>query len=148
MDDLIIKAKTDDKSLETVLNLYAPVVRGIARKYFLLGGEQEDLVQEGMVALYHAIITFDEKNGASFKTYAKNCISNKIISAIKTANRQKNTALNQYTSILEELDEDEDGYIIISDDLTPEENYIRRQRNLLIVQKLKEELSFEQRNIK
>lgn len=146
-DKVLILAKTDDKALEKVLEEYSPIVRGISRRYFLFGGEQEDLIQEGMVGLYQAIMSFDIKNGTSFKTYAINCIDNKIKSAIKTANRQKNLALNQYTTILDELDDEEDGYILISDEMSPEESFFRRQRIRLIVQKLREELSVEERKI-
>lgn len=146
MED-ITKAKTDEKALEEVLSVYAPIVRGIARRYFLLGGEQEDLIQEGMVGLYQAIMTFDEGNGAKFKTYATNCIDNKIKTAIKKANNQKNFALNQYTTILDELDDDEEGYIVISSDLSPEESFLRSQRNKQIVEQLKANLSVEQRKI-
>ncbi len=145
--DVLSKAKTDEHALELILNEYAPIVRGISRRYFLFGGEQEDLIQEGMVGLYQAIMSFDEKNGTSFKTYAINCIDNKIKTAIKQANRQKNLALNQYTTILDELDDDEEGYIVISEGMSPEESYFRRQRNRLIVQRLKEELSLEERKI-
>ena len=85
----------DKQATEELLLRHAGLVRGIARGFFLMGGETEDLLQEGMIGLYHAI--GDYKSGAessSFKNFAYLCVSRRIMDAVKTAARKKNVPLN------------------------------------------------------
>lgn len=85
----------DKQATEELLLRHAGLVRGIARGFFLMGGETEDLLQEGMIGLYHAI--GDYKSGAessSFKNFAYLCVSRRIMDAVRTAARKKNVPLN------------------------------------------------------
>lgn len=99
-DELISIAKTGDKSaLEYLLDKYKNFVRVKARSYFLIGADREDLIQEGMIGLYKAIRDFRDDKQASFRAFAELCITRQIITAIKTANRQKHIPLNSYISL-------------------------------------------------
>ena len=85
----------DKQATEELLLRHSGLVRGIARGFFLVGGETEDLIQEGMIGLYHAVENY--KSGAdssSFKNFAYLCVSRRIIDAVKTAVRKKNAPLN------------------------------------------------------
>ena len=84
---------------ELLVKRYSKVVRSCARPYFLLGGDSEDLMQEGMLGLIAAVRQYDPMRDASFKTYAEQCIKNRLYTAIKSAARMKHTPLNEYISI-------------------------------------------------
>ncbi len=88
----------DDEALEILLTRYRNFVRMKARSYFLVGADREDVVQEGMIGLYKAIRDYDPKREASFRGFAELCITRQIITAVKTATRNKHTPLNQYVS--------------------------------------------------
>ena len=88
--ELLQKAKTDDNAVEELLKQYKSLVLKIARHYFIVGGDIDDLTQEGMIGLYKAIHSYNETKEASFKTFATLCIKRQILSAIKKANTQKN----------------------------------------------------------
>ncbi len=91
----------DSKATETLLERYSDLVRHLSRRYFLVGGETEDLIQEGMIGLYQAVSDYREKsNGSAFKTFAYLCVSRRIIDAVKASSRKKNEPLNTYVSIL------------------------------------------------
>lgn len=85
---------------------YGQLVRACARPFFLTGGDSEDLIQEGMIGLLSAIRRFDPAMSVSFKTYAEQCIRNRIISAIESASRLKHTPLNNGVSFEYLLDEE------------------------------------------
>ena len=100
----VLKVLEDFKSgqetaLDFIFSKYKTLVVGLARRYFLLGAEQEDLIQEGMIGLYKACQTYSENVGASFKSFAYLCIKRQMQSAIKSANRQKNLVLNNALSL-------------------------------------------------
>lgn len=98
-EDLCAFAKRGDRNAEeTLVVRYTRTVRVCARPYFLAGGDSEDLIQEGMVGLLHAIREYDPDREASFRHYAQVCIQNRLISAIKAAARDKHTPLNNYVS--------------------------------------------------
>ncbi|MBQ9714170.1 MAG: sigma-70 family RNA polymerase sigma factor [Clostridia bacterium] len=83
------------QATDTLLLRHAGLVRGIARGFFLAGGETEDLIQEGMIGLYHAIGDYKQsEGGSSFKNFAYLCVSRRIIDAVKSAARKKNAPLN------------------------------------------------------
>ena len=92
-------AAGDRVAEERLVIRYNRLVRMCARPYFLAGGDSEDLIQEGMVGLLHAIREYDPGREASFRHYAQVCIQNRLISAIKAAARDKHTPLNNYVSI-------------------------------------------------
>jgi len=85
--------------LEYLIKKYTNFVRVKARTYFLMGAEREDIIQEGMIGLYKAIRDFRSDRMSSFKAFAELCITRQIITAIKTATRQKHIPLNSYVSL-------------------------------------------------
>ena len=89
----------DGAALEYLLNKYKNFVRTKARSYFLIGADHEDIVQEGMIGLYKAIRDFRTDKLASFRAFAELCVTRQIITAIKTATRQKHIPLNSYISL-------------------------------------------------
>lgn len=106
----------DDDALDLLLERYRPFVRMKARSYFLVGADQEDVVQEGMIGLYKAIRDFDRQNTASFRSFADLCITRQIISAVKSATRHKHTPLNLSVSLeLPAGDEDDEAGSTVGD---------------------------------
>ena len=97
----------DEAALEVLLNKYKNFVRSKARSYFLIGADHEDIVQEGMIGLYKAIRDFRPEKLASFRAFAELCITRQIITAIKTATRQKHIPLNSYVSLNKPLYDEE-----------------------------------------
>ncbi len=89
----------DSGALEFLINKYKSFVRAKARSYFLIGADHEDIVQEGMIGLYKAIRDYKGDKLSSFKAFAELCITRQIITAIKTATRQKHIPLNSYVSL-------------------------------------------------
>lgn len=104
-------------AMDYLLNKYKGMVRKKARKLFLIGADQDDLVQEGMIGLYKAVRSFDVQKDSSFGHFAELCISRQIYDAIKASNRQKNLPLNTYLSFHmplsgEEMEEGEAGFLM------------------------------------
>jgi RNA polymerase sporulation-specific sigma factor len=103
----------DSGALEYLINKYKNFVRAKARSYFLIGADHEDIVQEGMIGLYKAIRDFKGDKLSSFKAFAELCITRQIITAIKTATRQKHIPLNSYVSLDRPLyDEESDRTLL------------------------------------
>lgn len=86
-------------ALEFLLRKYKSFVWSKARTYYLIGGDREDIIQEGMIGLYKAICDYDRDQLTSFRSFADLCITRQIITAIKTASRQKHIPLNSYISL-------------------------------------------------
>ncbi len=136
----------DDAALEYLINKYKNFVRAKARSYFLIGADREDIIQEGMIGLYKAIRDFRMDKLSSFRAFAELCITRQIITAIKTATRQKHIPLNSYVSLNKPIyDEDSDRTLLdvisgskISD---PEELIISREEFDDIEEKMGEILS-------
>ena len=97
----------DAVAVEFLLNKYKNFVRSKARSYFLIGADHEDIVQEGMIGLYKAIRDFRPEKLSSFRAFAELCITRQIITAIKTATRQKHIPLNSYVSLNKPLYDEE-----------------------------------------
>ncbi len=121
-----------DAALEYLLNKYKNFVRTKARSYFLIGADHEDIVQEGMIGLYKAIRDFREDKLSSFRAFAELCVTRQIITAIKTATRQKHIPLNSYVSLNRPIfDEDSDRTLldVITEEApsNPEEMLIDRE---------------------
>lgn len=103
----------DIDAQEYLINKYKNYVRAKARTYFLLGGDKEDLIQEGMIGMYKAIRDFRSDKLSSFRAFAELCITRQIITAIKTATRQKHIPLNSYVSLNKPIyDEDSDRTLL------------------------------------
>ncbi|MED3691178.1 RNA polymerase sporulation sigma factor SigH [Peribacillus butanolivorans] len=103
----------DSESLAFLINKYQNFVRAKTTPYFLIGADKEDLVQEGMIGLYKAIRDFKEDRMTSFKAFAELCITRQIITAIKTATRQKHAPLNSYVSLDKPLYDEESNYTLM-----------------------------------
>ena len=121
----------DGQALAYLLNKYKNFVRSKARSYFLIGADHEDIVQEGMIGLYKAIRDFKPDRLSSFRAFAELCVKRQIITAIKTATRQKHFPLNSYVSLNKPLyDEESDRTLldVIEGRVTnPEELFISRE---------------------
>lgn len=138
--------EADGTALEYLLNKYKNFVRSKARSYFLIGADHEDIVQEGMIGLYKAIRDFKHDKLSSFRAFAELCITRQIITAIKTATRQKHIPLNSYVSLNKPLyDEESDrtllDVIIESRATNPEELLISQEDLMSIRDKIDEVLS-------
>jgi RNA polymerase sporulation-specific sigma factor len=133
-------------ALEYLIVKYKNFVRAKARSYFLIGADRDDIMQEGMIGLYKAIRDFRSDKLSSFRAFAELCITRQIITAIKTATRQKHIPLNSYVSLNKPIyDEDSDRTLLdvisgtkVSD---PEELLISREEFGDIEQKMGEILS-------
>ena len=114
-DEEVIKLiKSGDKNaLDYIMHKYKEVVNIKVSKYFIIGAEKEDIVQEGLIGLYKAIKNFDPEKENSFKTFANLCIERQLITAIKTSNRQKHMPLNSYLSLNMSAYEDEETETVI-----------------------------------
>ncbi|MGE8081355.1 RNA polymerase sporulation sigma factor SigH [Peribacillus loiseleuriae] len=123
----------DSESLAFLINKYQNFVRMKTRPYFLIGADNEDIVQEGMIGLYKAIRDFREDMMTSFKAFADLCITRQIITAIKMANRQKHGPLNSYVSLDKPLYDDESNYTLM--DMISEEKITNPE--VLIINKEK-----------
>ncbi len=142
----------DGEALDFLIQKYKSFVRGKARSYFLIGADREDIVQEGMIGLYKAIRDYRDDKLASFKAFAELCITRQIITAIKTATRQKHVPLNSYISLDKPIyDEDSDrtlmdviGGVRVAD---PEELVIHKEEFSDIEYKMAELLSELERNV-
>lgn len=91
--------KGDSEAMGFLMEKYKGLVRAISRPMFLIDGDQDDLIQEGMIGLFKAIQTYHKDKGTVFETFAHLCISSQLYSAIKASNRKKNIPLNSYISI-------------------------------------------------
>jgi RNA polymerase sporulation-specific sigma factor len=114
-DEENVEAVRDGSSeaLEYLIHKYKNFVRAKARSYFLIGADREDIVQEGMIGLYKSIRDFKEDKLSTFKAFAELCITRQIITAIKTATRQKHIPLNSYVSLDKPIyDEDSDRTLL------------------------------------
>ena len=99
-EELVIAAqKGDGYAVELIVNRYKSFVKLRSKSYFLVGADREDVIQEGMIGLYKAIRSFKADRKVSFKTFAELCITRHIITAVKTATRQKHMPLNTYVSL-------------------------------------------------
>ena len=100
-------------ALEYLINKYRNFVKAKARSYFLIGADREDIIQEGMIGLYKAIRDFKGNKFSSFRAFAELCITRQIITAIKTATRQKHIPLNSYVSLNKPIyDDDSDRTLL------------------------------------
>ena len=99
-EEIVEVAKEDNNiALEYLIYKYKGFVKCKARSYYLIGADKEDIIQEGMIGLYKAIRDYDKGKLTSFKAFAEICITRQIITAIKTATRQKHIPLNSYISL-------------------------------------------------
>ncbi len=108
-EDLIELIRSDNKlALEHLINRYKDLVNIKVSKYYIIGAEREDIVQEGLIGLYKAIKSYQVDKQNSFKSFAGICIERQLITAIKTSNRQKHMPLNSYISLNKDAYENDD----------------------------------------
>ena len=151
MDELqIIQAAQsgDGEAMTFLLEKYKSMVRALSRPLFLMDGDKDDLLQEGMIGLFKAIRTYDADRGTVFETFANLCISSQLYSAIKISNRQKNIPLNSYISLdmSDGLEEGGDSFFELNRALTvwqqnPEEIVIGEENARNIKRRLYSRLS-------
>ena len=153
-DEEIAKAACEGNrhATEFLINKYKNFVRAKARSYFLIGADREDIIQEGMIGLFKSIRDFREDKLSSFKAFAELCVTRQIITAIKTATRQKHIPLNSYISLNKPIfDEDSDRTlmdIISGAKVTdPEVLTINREEYCDIEKKMSEILSSLERKV-
>ncbi len=134
-EQLVQKAQSgDNQATEKILLRYSDVVRGRARRFFLVGGETEDLIQEGMIGLYKAIGDYKlGETSLSFKNFAHLCISRRLIDAVKSSARKKNVPLNNYVSLFSGEYEDVTK--------NPEDELIQSESRKEFMQEMSKELS-------
>lgn len=119
-------------ALDYLINKYKNFVKSKARTYFLIGADRDDIIQEGMIGLFKAIRDYDRSKLASFKSFAEICITRQMITAIKTATRQKHIPLNSYISLNKPVFEPESEKTLLdiiegTNDHDPQEIFISRE---------------------
>ncbi|MGE6753636.1 RNA polymerase sporulation sigma factor SigH [Rossellomorea sp. NPDC071047] len=142
----------ESEALDYLIHKYKPFVHLKAKPYFLVGADREDVIQEGMIGLYKAIRDFKLDKVGTFKSFAELCIIRQIITAIKSATRQKHIPLNSYVSLYKPIFEnDSDRALIdmVTDSLVlgPEEIVINREESNNMEKKLSQVLSPLERKV-
>lgn len=146
-EDIALEAKNGDvRAQEYLINKYKNFVKAKARSYFLIGADKEDIYQEGMIGLFKAIRDFRPDKLSSFKAFAELCITRQIITAIKTATRQKHIPLNTYISLNKPIYDDESDRTLLDILSTvkvsdPEELIISREEITKIEYEIEDSLS-------
>lgn len=127
---LVLRARegaSDDMAL--LFDELKPMVNSVARRYFLVGGDQADLVQEGMIGLYKALQNYDPNSAVPFYLYARRSVQNQVISAVRRSMTLKNSLLSEAASLCAVLDSAEDAEgALASDSPTPAETLEERER--------------------
>ena len=148
-EQLVRELQNGDRGvMDYIMVKYKPVVRKKARAMYLLGGENEDLIQEGMIGLIKAVRDYDPEQGASFQSFAELCVSRQMYSAIEASKRKKHIPLNSYISLYEESEIQKDGKKMpLIDTIEPEQEndpealYFSREYTEAFIEQLKEKLS-------
>ena len=148
-EQLIQELRKGDRAImDYIMDKYKSMVRKKARAMFLLGGENDDLIQEGMIGLIKAVRDYDLSQGNSFSSFAELCVSRQMYSAIEASKRKKHFPLNSYISLYEESDAHQDGkkmqlidMIEPQQETDPEALYFSREYTEAFVEQLKDMLS-------
>ena len=148
-EELISRLRGGDQGvMDFIMVKYKSMVRKKARAMYLLGGENEDLIQEGMIGLIKAVRDFKEEQGASFQSFAELCVSRQMYSAIEASKRKKHFPLNSYISLYEESEVQKNGRKMpLIDTIEPEQEtnpealYFGKEYTEAFVEQLKEKLS-------
>ncbi len=140
----------DEKVMDYILNKYKPFVRKKANAMYLIGGETDDLIQEGMIGLFKAIRDYKEEREASFFHFAELCVTRQLYSAVEASNRKKHAPLNFYISF--SATEGEEGVAIEdmlgTDSLSnPEELVISQENQRIFFDRLRQKLSGFEREV-
>ena len=154
-EQLIRKLREGDTAImDYIISKYKYVVIRAAKAMYLLGGENDDLIQEGMIGLFKAVRDFDINQETSFYSFAELCISRQMYTAIKLSQRQKHMPLNSYISLYDikkTASEDKQSPLIeqleMETNNNPEELFIDKERMLMLVHELNERLSDMERRV-
>lgn len=156
-DEILIQEAVknqNEQALDCLMGRYKDIVSMKANKFFMVGSEKDDILQEGYIGLYKAVKSFDAEKQNSFKTFANMCIERQIITAIKTANRQKNIPLNSAFSINAQLyDENDENEKEVVDILNahcvedPSDSITRKEYFNYINKTINDNLSEHERNV-
>ena len=147
--ELILRSREGQSDItDYLMEKYKDLVKAKARSMFILGADNDDLIQEGMIGLFKAIRDYDAGRDASFYTFAELCISRQIYTAVQASRRQKHVPLNNYISLYGNVSENADGdekYLIDAlqptGDKSPEELIIDRENTDILEQRIEESLS-------
>ena len=130
-EEVVLLAQNQNKlAMDYLLTRYKNFVRSRARRYFLVGADHEDIVQEGMIGLYNAIRDYQPDRSCSFHAFAELCVNRQMITAIKTATRQKHVPLNNYVSLNGPLYDEESGRTLL--DVITEES-VQNPEEMIVV---------------
>ncbi|MBO6128069.1 MAG: sigma-70 family RNA polymerase sigma factor [Pseudobutyrivibrio sp.] len=140
-DEKLVKMYQDGDQaiLNFICEKYKPLVLKNSKKYFLVGGENEDLIQEGMIGLFSAIGDYDTTSEVTFFHFAQMCIDRHMLKAIEASNRKKHSPLNAYVSLYDEEGEELEKPDYLAED--PAEIVIEAEENLDLIDRLKQALS-------
>lgn len=131
--------------LDYLLNKYKGLVKQRARSFYLIGGESDDLIQEGMIGLMKAVWDYKPDFVAPFSSFAQLCISRQLFTAVRVSQRQKHQPLNSYVSLYEPAEDDENAPVLldtlVESGAGPEDFYFMKANRALIWQQLYETLS-------
>ncbi|MCR5001348.1 MAG: RNA polymerase sporulation sigma factor SigH [Lachnospiraceae bacterium] len=147
--ELIMKSRDGNSEVtDYLMEKYKDLVRNKARSMYILGADNDDLIQEGMIGLFKAVRDYDAGRDASFYTFAELCISRQMYTAVQASRRQKHIPLNNYISLygnVSDNERDDEKYLIDaiaqSGSLSPEEMIIDRENVEGLEQKIEESLS-------
>ena len=140
----------DEKIMDYILDKYKPLVRKKANAMYLIGGDTDDLIQEGMIGLFKAIRDYNQEKESSFYHFAELCIGRQIYTVVEASNRKKHAPLNSYVSLYSGTNEDG---VVLADSLTssamenPEQMMIDQENLFLFMEKLKGCLSKMEREV-
>ena len=151
-EELIVRLRDGESAItDYIMEKYKNLVKSKAKSMYILGADQEDLIQEGMIGLFKAVRDYDTGRDASFFTFADLCVSRQMYTAIQAAGRQKHAPLNTYISLYasafesDSLDKGEEGELINSvisqSERNPEEVLIDRENVELLERTIDKELS-------
>lgn len=155
-DEQLIRKLRDGESaiMDYIISKYKYMVIRAAKAMYLLGGENDDLIQEGMIGLFKAVRDFDVNQETSFYSFAELCISRQMYTAIKLSQRQKHMPLNSYISLYDikkTASEDKQSPLIEQLEMTtnnnPEELFLDKERRLMLVSELNQRLSDMERRV-
>ncbi|NMA65148.1 MAG: RNA polymerase sporulation sigma factor SigH [Clostridiaceae bacterium] len=152
-EDVIVYARSGCiRGMEYLIEKYKPLVRAKARSYFLVGADREDIVQEGMIGLFKAVRDYNDDKNIPFRAFADMCVTRQIITAVKTATRQKHMPLNSYISLNKKIFNDESSkeFSEVIQEISvanPEELVISKEEHDVIENRIMELLSPFERQV-
>lgn len=139
----------DTDIADYIMEKYKPLVRKKTNAMYLIGGEPEDLIQEGMIGLFKAVRDYNEEKESSFFTFAELCISRQLFSALEASNRKKHMPLNTYISFSHQGGEDEVNLedVVLEHAISPEQMLIEQEARDEFFERLQQNLSPMEKNV-